>query len=86
MSLLSKLKALLSDNRPPKPDELVNIKTFDTAGEAYIAKDWLAANGIPAIIENEGEIYAPQIKEGIRLTIFYRDWDRAQQLLKNTPA
>lgn len=83
MSLLSKLKALLSDTRAPEPDDLVTVRTFDTAGEAYIAKTALEANGIPAMVENEGENYAPQIKKGVSVVIFYRDWDRVHKLLSN---
>ena len=83
MSLLSKLKALLSDTRAPEPDDLVTVRTFDTAGEAYVAKTTLEANGIPAMVENEGENYAPQIKKGISVVIFYRDWDRVHKLLSN---
>lgn len=83
MSLLSKLKALLSDTREPEPDDLVTVRTFDTAGEAYVAKTTLESNGIPAMIENEGENYAPQIKEGVSVVIFYRDWDHALSLLSH---
>lgn len=83
MSLLSKLKALLSDTRAPEPDDLVTVRTFDTAGEAYVAKTTLEANGIPAMVENEGENYAPQIKKGVSVVIFYRDWDRVHKLLSN---
>lgn len=39
--------------RPPEPDDLVKIRTYDTAGEAYVAKSLLAANGIPAMVSNE---------------------------------
>ena len=83
MSLLSKLKALLSDTREPEPDDLVTVRTFDTAGEAYVAKTTLEANGIHTIVENEGENYAPQIKKGVSVVIFYRDWDRARSLLSH---
>lgn len=83
MSLLSKLKALLSDTREPDPDDLVTVRTFDTAGEAYVAKTTLEANGIHAMVSNEGENYAPQIKEGVAVIIFYRDWDRALSLLSH---
>ncbi|MDE5953158.1 MAG: DUF2007 domain-containing protein, partial [Duncaniella sp.] len=48
---------------------------------AYVAKALLASNGIPAMVSNEAEIYSPQIRTGIRLLIFYRDWDTATRLL-----
>lgn len=81
MSLFKKLKALLSDNRQPGPDDLVRIRTYNTAAEAYIDKSCLEANGIHAMVENEVEIYTPQIKTGVGLVIFYRDWDRAVSLI-----
>lgn len=81
MSLIQRIKKLLTDTRPPEPDDLVKIRTFDTAGEAYVAKSLLASNGIPAMVSNEAEIYSPQIRTGIRLLIFYRDWDTATSLL-----
>lgn len=83
MSLLSKIKKLLTDTKPPEPDELVAIRIYRTSGEAYIAKGLLAANGIPAMVANEGEVYSPQIRTGIRLLVFYRDWDSASALLGN---
>lgn len=35
------------------------------------------------MVANEGEVYAPQIRTGIRLLVFYRDWDAASALLEN---
>ncbi len=83
MSLFQLVKKLLSDTRPPKPDDILRIRTFTNISEASIAKNWLENNGIPSIIENEGEMYTPQVKDGIGLMIFYRDWDKASALLSN---
>ena len=83
MSIIQRLKKLLTDTRPPEPDHREKIRTYDTAGEAYVAKSLLAANGIPAMVSNEAEVYSPQIRTGIRLLIFYRDWDTATRLLEN---
>ena len=65
MSLLKRLKELLSDTRPPAPDDLVRINTYSNVEEASIAKGCLEANGIPAMVENTAEIYTPQIKQGV---------------------
>ncbi|GFI53003.1 hypothetical protein EEL34_04190 [Muribaculaceae bacterium Isolate-039 (Harlan)] len=80
-SLKEKLNALLSDSKPPAPDDLVRLRTYATAAEAYIDKAYLEANGIHAMVENEVEIYTPQIKTGVRLVIFYRDYTKAISLL-----
>ncbi len=37
-SLKEKLNALLSDSKPPAPDDLVRLRTYATAAEAYIDK------------------------------------------------
>lgn len=88
MSLLTtlkeKLKALLSDSRQPAPDDLVRLRNYATAAEAYIDKAYLEANGIHAMVENEVEIYTPQIKTGVRLVIFYRDYSKTISLLDKT--
>lgn len=82
MSLLKKIRELLTDTRPPEPGDLVPIKAFATEGEAYVAKALLASNGIPAMVAGEGEKYTP-IRTSIKLLIFYRDWDAASRLLDN---
>ena len=48
---------------------------------AAIDKGCLEANGIPAMLENTGENYTPQIKTGVGLVVFYRDYHQARQLL-----
>ena len=88
MSLLTtlkeKLETLLSDSKPPAPDDLVRLRNYATAAEAYIDKAYLEANGIHAMVENEVEIYTPQIKTGVKLVIFYRDYSKAISLLGKT--
>ena len=42
-SLKEKLNALLSDSKPPAPDDLVRLRTYATAAEAYIDKAYLEA-------------------------------------------
>ncbi|WP_300507736.1 DUF2007 domain-containing protein [uncultured Duncaniella sp.] len=81
MSLLKRLKELLSDTRPPEPDDLVRISTYSNVEEASIAKGCLEANGIPAMVENTAEIYTPQIKQGVGVLVFYRDYAAACKLL-----
>ncbi len=83
MKLIDRIRRLLFDAPPPEPDDLVKIRTFDTATQAHIARTILASNDIPAFVKNEGEVYVPQIRQGVWLMIFYRDWERASELLKD---
>lgn len=81
MSFLKKIKELLSDTRPPLPDDLVRLNTYPNVELAAIDKGCLEANGIHAMLENTGENYTPQIKTGVGLVVFYRDYEQARQLL-----
>lgn len=81
MSFLKKLKTLLTATRPPAPDDLVRVGMFPNEAEAYIAKGLLESNDIPAMVESNAQIYTPQIKTGVGVLVFYRDYSAAREIL-----
>ena len=56
------------------------LATYLSLQEAYIVKDMLDDNGIPAAIVNENNLYVP-VLSGVRVMVNDDDYERASQLL-----
>ncbi|MDE6444302.1 MAG: DUF2007 domain-containing protein [Muribaculaceae bacterium] len=62
-------------------DSTQTLATYSTLAEAYIIKGMLEANGIPALVRNENNLYVP-IFDGVSVMVFEKDFDKAKKLLE----
>ncbi|MDE6008745.1 MAG: DUF2007 domain-containing protein [Muribaculaceae bacterium] len=62
-------------------DATVTLATYSTLSEAYIVKGMLEANGIPALVRNENNLYVP-VFDGVSVMVFEKDLERAKKLLE----
>jgi DNA-directed RNA polymerase subunit RPC12/RpoP len=71
-------------------DNIIVLKSFESAIEANLAKTKLDAYGIPCFLseENIGNLYPIQNPRfsGVRLHLFQKDVEQARQVLRSTVA
>ncbi|MDR3326707.1 MAG: DUF2007 domain-containing protein [Prevotellaceae bacterium] len=67
-------------------DRIINIKSYENLYDAGYARDFLKENGIEAFVsgENTAQLYPVFSSSfGVRLNIFARDKERAEELLND---
>ncbi|MBD5247159.1 MAG: DUF2007 domain-containing protein [Barnesiella sp.] len=61
-------------------DDLVTVATYSSPEEAYIVKEMLESNGVPAIVVNDDNLYVP-VFNGVRVQVNASDASKAEALL-----
>lgn len=69
------------------PEETVVLRTFASEWEAELARDFLAAAGIRAVVDTGGRDFLPQVMGGtnvhsVRLLVLQCDAEQAEVVLR----
>lgn len=75
-------REIYNHNHPAEyPDDIISVKNFATAGEAYVARTWLADNGIVSYVDESHFITARPSDYAYDVKVMRRDRLRALELL-----
>lgn len=61
--------------------QYVTLETYNTPEEAYIVKGMLADEGIPAVVQDNNNLYVP-VFNGVDLLVPQEDYEKASKLIK----